>query len=301
MTKNYSPLLLHEQPITFYPALANKLGSIPEAIVLQQIHYWIQKEDIGKTHDGRHWVRNTIEQWQSDNFTFISEHTIRRTLNSLEKKGYVLSKNLNDKGYDRTLWYTIDYDTLNAAFEKPPFSQSDTKNAEAKQSPSGKNAKSCGQNGQMDVAKMDTPIPEITSETTRTKDIAQNKSAPKPRAKKQTAQSAFTTPIKNKLSEICFGRSDGWKTSASGLGKALRELSEVEPDLTLDMLNEFEMRWKRLDWRWTEKHQHLEPFQIVPAWLKYMPGKESKLESETVIIPVEPVDHIFTEIPYDDR
>jgi DNA-binding HxlR family transcriptional regulator len=48
----------------------------------------------------------------SKQFPFWSQKTLSRTISSLEKQGLVISGNYNQKGYDRTKWYTIDYDAL---------------------------------------------------------------------------------------------------------------------------------------------------------------------------------------------
>lgn len=110
---------------------------------------------------------------------------------------------------------------------------------------------------------------------------AKNPKSKKP-AKEKSA-SVYTTEIKNKLSEICFGRTDGWKTQASGLGKALRELAAIEPDLSVEKLTEFEARYKKDAWRWTLHHQRPETYQVVSEWLKYMPGEGSNATTEPTI------------------
>jgi len=104
-----SKLLLDEKPLVILPQLARQIG-LNEAIVLQQIHYWMQHPELGKTHEGRKWIRNTYDQW-AENFPF-SKSTTRRTLDSLRESGLVLVENLNQHAYDQTNWYTIDYDRL---------------------------------------------------------------------------------------------------------------------------------------------------------------------------------------------
>lgn len=113
-----SSLLIDEYPMIVLPSLAVEIG-LDEAIVLQQIHYWIEiekksgkKETIEKHyHDGRWWIYNTYEQWQ-DQFPFWCEKTVRRTIKRLEKMDLLIYGNYNKFGYDRTKWYTINYDVL---------------------------------------------------------------------------------------------------------------------------------------------------------------------------------------------
>jgi uncharacterized phage protein (TIGR02220 family) len=90
------------------PSLAVKIG-INEAVVLQQIHYWLgrSKHQI----KGRKWVYNTYEDWQ-EQFPFWSISTIKRTFHSLEKLGVVVSDNWNAMKLDKTKWYTINYEQL---------------------------------------------------------------------------------------------------------------------------------------------------------------------------------------------
>lgn len=102
--------LINEPPILVMPSLAKKLG-LNEAIVLQQLHYWVQKSM--NVRDGRAWVYNTTKEW-AEQFPFWSEDTIKRTMRGLRDKGIVVTANYNQMAMDRTLWYSIDYEALDA-------------------------------------------------------------------------------------------------------------------------------------------------------------------------------------------
>lgn len=106
-------LLLDEPPILVMPTLATIIG-LNEAIILQQIHYWIKNKERSQQDyiNGHYWVYNTYEQWQQQ-FPFWSIRTIRRTITKLENEGLLLSGNFNKAGFDKTKWYSIDYDKLN--------------------------------------------------------------------------------------------------------------------------------------------------------------------------------------------
>lgn len=103
-----SKLLIYENPIMILPSLAQKLG-LNEAVILQQIHYWLVKSQHKK--DGRKWVYNTYKDWQVQ-MPFWSERTIKRSIKSLEEQGYLLSANYNRLKMDKTKWYSIDYEKL---------------------------------------------------------------------------------------------------------------------------------------------------------------------------------------------
>lgn len=105
-----SNLLINEPPLQVLPSLAVKIG-LNEAIILQQIHYWMR---ISKNkRDGSIWVYKTYAEWQEE-FPFWSKSTIIRTINNLEKNGYLVSTaKYNKMKIDKTKWYTINIGKLN--------------------------------------------------------------------------------------------------------------------------------------------------------------------------------------------
>lgn len=103
-----SKLLINEVPLMCLPSLAVKIG-LNEALFIQQLHYWVDRSK--NIIDGRQWVYNTMADW-SKQFPFWSQKTLSRTISNLEKQKLVISGNYNQKGYDRTKWYTIDYVAL---------------------------------------------------------------------------------------------------------------------------------------------------------------------------------------------
>ncbi len=108
----------------FSNVIAKALG-VNEAIALNQIDYWIEynARDRSKqeTHfvDGRWWVFNTYEDWQSENFDFWSISTIKRVFAELEKgkDPVLLSRKFGSKKGKHTKWYSIDYDALDRAIK----------------------------------------------------------------------------------------------------------------------------------------------------------------------------------------
>lgn len=104
-----SRLLIDEPPLQVLPSLAREIG-LNEAIMLQQMHYWLIKSS--HEFEGVKWFYKTLEDWQTE-FTFWSTMTIRRTLTNLEKQKVIRIGNFNKKKFDKTKWYTIEYQCVN--------------------------------------------------------------------------------------------------------------------------------------------------------------------------------------------
>lgn len=104
-----SRLLINEPPLQVLPSIAKEIG-LNEAIMLQQMHYWLLKS--ANEFKGVKWFYKTLEEWQTE-FPFWSAMTIRRTLGSLEKQKIIKIGNFNKKKFDKTKWYTIDYQRVN--------------------------------------------------------------------------------------------------------------------------------------------------------------------------------------------
>ncbi|EHU5358217.1 conserved phage C-terminal domain-containing protein [Listeria monocytogenes] len=112
---NNNNLLINDYPLQVLPTLAREIG-LNEAIVLQQIHYWLNKKQ--NLHDGRYWTYRSIQKWQEENFSFWSLNTVKRTFTSLREKKLLLTANYNKKKFDKTVWYSIDYDALEAMSQR---------------------------------------------------------------------------------------------------------------------------------------------------------------------------------------
>ena len=169
-----SKLLLGGHPLLVDPQLATHIGK-NAAIVLQQIHYWIEKNRESKKNfkEGRYWTYNSIQNWRDQNFAFWSYSTVKRIFSRLVKKGFLLKANYNKWKTDRTIWYSIDYEAL----EKFGYSAFNSQKTISQVQKSPKNAigSKCtnpfGQNAPIHLVKMTQPIPETTEgslETTHT-------------------------------------------------------------------------------------------------------------------------------------
>ena len=100
-------LLLKVKPLVISPELAQRIG-LNEAIVLQQICYWLEDTTSGVEHDGKRWVYNTIEDW-TNQFPFWSSDTVKRALTSLKKRDLIFVEQLKKAQHDRTNYYAINH------------------------------------------------------------------------------------------------------------------------------------------------------------------------------------------------
>ena len=100
-------LLFAERPLVINTQLAMKIG-LNEAIVLQQLHYWLRDTNSGMECDGVRWIYNTTEQWL-EQFPFWSESTLKRAFASLKTLGLLRCEKLNKSKRDMTNFYTINY------------------------------------------------------------------------------------------------------------------------------------------------------------------------------------------------
>lgn len=107
MTRQGS-LLIEEPPLQVLPKLAKVIG-LNEAIVLQQIHYWLGRSE--NVRNGRHWVYKTSQEWV-DEFPFWSAATVKRAVAALKGRGLIVVGKQSASSWNRTNWYSVDYEAL---------------------------------------------------------------------------------------------------------------------------------------------------------------------------------------------
>lgn len=139
---NKSHLLINEPALQVLPSLAKSIG-LEEAIILQQLHYWLNNSKVeGRIEEGEKWIYNSYQEWQ-DNFPFWSVQQIQRIFLNLEKSGVVISAKLDAKKHDQTKFYRIDYDALCAMehinFDSSKVSESNDVNKELHRLPENNN------------------------------------------------------------------------------------------------------------------------------------------------------------------
>src|SRR4029078_11998200 len=139
-----SSLLINEPPLQVLPSLALKIG-LNEAIVLQQVHYWLNPRFNKNFFEEKYWVWNTYEKWQHQ-FPFWGEMTIRRTILNLKGLGLLIS--FVTKDFKKHTYYTLNYEVLET-LQKEEGSQRDFLLSMAE----NQGSHLSGQNDQIDLPK----------------------------------------------------------------------------------------------------------------------------------------------------
>ena len=92
---------------SFDVEIARRYG-ILEAILLQNIFFWIEKNKSNGNHyyDNNYWTYNSNKAF-AEMFPYSSEKQIRTALERLRKENILITGNYNKAGFDKTLWYAI--------------------------------------------------------------------------------------------------------------------------------------------------------------------------------------------------
>ena len=149
-----SKWLFDSHPIVVDRELAKAFG-LNEAIVLQQLNYWLNGKSA-KLINGRKWIYNSYKQWQEDNFPFFFLSTVRRAIENCEKKGLIITDNFNKAGFDKTKWYSIDYEMVDKGMSK--------RVAQNEQTDCSKRANGVAQNEQTNTRDYSEITTEITTD-----------------------------------------------------------------------------------------------------------------------------------------
>ena len=94
-----SKLLLDERPLQVQASLAKALGDLDKAVILQQLHYWLQRSNL--IRDDHRWVYNSMADWNKQ-FPWITRKTSTNKFNDLEKRGLIITGNYNKAAFDKT-------------------------------------------------------------------------------------------------------------------------------------------------------------------------------------------------------
>lgn len=162
-------LLFKFRPLVVNPELATLIG-LNEAIVLQQINYWLNETDSGIVHNDERWIYNSHEEWNKQ-FPFWSQDTIKRAITSLKKQGVLRVEKLAKDRCNHTNYYSIDYDVV-ASIEEGKLHSS--KSAKRTPSKSAKRTPSIS----ADCPDLTYTTTEITTETTTESSSDADESAP---------------------------------------------------------------------------------------------------------------------------
>jgi len=92
---------------------------VDEAILMHNFIFWISKNKENGTngHDGRTWTHQTIREL-SEKFPFWTEKQIYRIVKSCVSQGLIRKGNFNKIGYDRTIWYALNDESLLPSYKE---------------------------------------------------------------------------------------------------------------------------------------------------------------------------------------
>jgi hypothetical protein len=115
----------NSRTLAFSEAIADAIGSYEAAIVLQQIHYYVEQGHSGRVFNGVRWIYNSYRTWCRE-FKLFKPGKVRQLINLLRQFELIrveqLTKNQDDKN---CFWYTIDYDRVDELLSQNS-SQSDS-------------------------------------------------------------------------------------------------------------------------------------------------------------------------------
>lgn len=108
-----------------------------EAVILAYIEGWIiykkrnAEENIRYFFDDRWWYFNSVSKMQKE-IRIYSVSSLERGISNLKKAGVLITDSRNKRKFDRTLWYSIDYEKLDEIIiervyngNNPPFPQNE--------------------------------------------------------------------------------------------------------------------------------------------------------------------------------
>lgn len=184
-------VLFDRSPLVVDTVLATQIG-LNEAIVLQQVHYWIEVNKAKQTnfYEGSYWTYNSMKEW-SKSFPFFGEKTLNRIFKNLEKLEILKTGNFNKLRMDRTKWYTIDYLKLESYINELEVNEDETENESSEEGDTNgqidqmhlpKKENGNGQSDQMEEDKMtecngsECPNANGQNDLTNTRDFSKTSS-----------------------------------------------------------------------------------------------------------------------------
>ncbi len=96
----------------FSAEIAEALGDINAAVIVQQLHYWMQKQGIGTSFEGIKYVYNTFDDWVESQFKWLSVWQFRKSMNLLRSLEIVKVIRYKARQWNQTNYYSLDYDRL---------------------------------------------------------------------------------------------------------------------------------------------------------------------------------------------
>ncbi len=92
--------------------IAAALRDINAAIIVQQLHYWMQKQGVGVVINGVKYVYNTFVDWVNSQFSWLSVWQFRKAINLLRSLEIVKVIRYKSRQWNQTNYYTLNSDRL---------------------------------------------------------------------------------------------------------------------------------------------------------------------------------------------
>ena len=192
----------------FSADIATKLGDINAAVIIQQLHYWLQK-DVGVIIDGIKWIYNSFEAWVKEQFKWLSVWQFRQAMNLLRSLGIVKVIRYKARQWNQTNYYTLDYDRLHE-FLGTESSTSTTDSEEAKNAESTEISDLCNNTDQAEesltLEMRDSKLSYIDSKKTSLED-------------QTTKQTVAASPEKEELNALGEPEAKVTQPKVNGLGE----------------------------------------------------------------------------------
>ncbi len=124
---------------------------VEEAVIISNLRFWLAKNAANERHkyDGHYWTYNSAKAF-AELFPYWTSNKIQKLLKNMELKKYIISGTYNERGYDRTKWYTL-----------PEFSVENVESRRNAIQPNGLMEKSNRLNGKSHLAE---PIPDVNTD-----------------------------------------------------------------------------------------------------------------------------------------
>jgi len=142
------------------------LYGVEEAILIHHFQYWINFNYRTKRNfrEGKYWTYQTVKEI-SAHFPYMTEKSVRRSIDSLVEKKVLIKGNFNKSSWDRTTWFSLTDDSFLSGSQQDIPDQ--TKYWDEVQEWESQKGKSICPKGQMEkrkraneFAQKGTPIPD---------------------------------------------------------------------------------------------------------------------------------------------
>ncbi len=164
------------------------------AMLYEYIEYWCSQSE--EVHDGRRWIFHTLISFK-EHFPYLSQSTIRRSLKKLEEEGLIVTGNYNKIPFDKTKWYAIASEQIEAVkVNKSKCSKRTNRSVQNEHIEAVKmNTSDVFKMNKSDVFKMNTPITTNNNYRRTNEDI--------------TNKGKFTPPSVDEVRDYCLERDNG--------------------------------------------------------------------------------------------